>query len=177
LKVNDENSRIRIHYSKAWIRGFGSGSIQKCKGSATLLLSVPYCLSKIDIIRAFFKFSFNPQICTTTPCWLRGSDEILAAIKENLQIGVGEMTKDKLFTLSEVECLGACVNAPMVQINDDYYEDLTVKDTHEILNDLKAGRKPPAGPRSGRYAAEPFGPPTSLIETPPGPGVGVRADL
>jgi len=120
---------------------------------------------------------FHVQICTTTPCWLRGSDEILTAIKENLGIGPGEMTKDKLFTVSEVECLGACVNAPMVQINDDYYEDLTVADTHEILNDLKAGKKPPAGPRSGRYAAEPFGKLTSLTETPPGPGQFVRADL
>ena len=81
----------------------------------------------------------------------------MAACKENLGIGVGGMTDDKLFTISEVECLGACVNAPMIQINDDYYEDLTVADTHEILNDLKAGKQPPRGPRSGRFAAEPFG--------------------
>ena len=117
----------------------------------------------------------------------------MAACKENLGIGPGQMTDDKLFTISEVECLGACVNAPMIQINDDYYEDLTVADTHEILNDLKAGKQPPRGPRSGRFAAEPFGkdpnfsvrridlnftgPATSLTETPPGPGVGVRADL
>ena len=121
----------------------------------------------------------------------------MAACKENLGIGPGHMTDDKLFTISEVECLGACVNAPMIQINDDYYEDLTVADTHEILNDLKAGKQPPRGPRSGRFAAEPFGntpniliyismsriycnfsgPATSLTETPPGPGVGVRADL
>jgi len=120
---------------------------------------------------------YHIQICTTTPCWLRGSDEILTAIKDNLNIKVGETSKDKMFTLSEVECLGACVNAPMVQINDDYYEDLTVKDTNEILEDLKAGKKPPAGPRSGRYAAEPFGEKTSLIEKPPGPGDFVRADL
>jgi len=120
---------------------------------------------------------YHVQICTTTPCWLRGSDEILKAIKENLDIGVGETCKDKMFTLSEVECLGACVNAPMVQINDDYYEDLTEKDMHEILDDLKAGKKPPAGPRSGRYAAEPFGALTSLTEKPPGPGEFVRADL
>jgi len=120
---------------------------------------------------------YHVQICTTTPCWLRGSDEIMTALKENLGIGPGQMTDDKLFTISEVECLGACVNAPMIQINDDYYEDLTVADTHEILNDLKEGKQPPRGPRSGRFAAEPFGPATSLIETPPGPGVGVRADL
>lgn len=120
---------------------------------------------------------YHVQICTTTPCWLRGSDEILKAIKENLNIGVGETCKDQMFTLNEVECLGACVNAPMVQINDDYYEDLTEKDMHEILDDLKAGKKPPAGPRSGRYAAEPFGGLTSLTEKPPGPGQFVRADL
>jgi len=120
---------------------------------------------------------YHVQVCTTTPCWLRGSDEILAACKENLGVGVGHMTKDKLFTISEVECLGACVNAPMIQINDDYYEDLTVKDTHEILDDLKNGKKPAAGPRSGRYAAEPFGKLTSLSEPPTGPGFGVRADL
>jgi len=120
---------------------------------------------------------YHIQVCTTTPCWLRGSDEILEACKKNIGIGVGEMSKDKLFTLSEVECLGACVNAPMVQINDDYYEDLTVKDMDEILNELKAGKQPAAGPRSGRYAAEPFGEPTSLSTPPTGPGFGCRADL
>ena len=64
-----------------------------------------------------------------------------------------------------------------LQISDDYYEDLTVKDMEEILADLKAGKKPPRGPRSGRYAAEPFGESTSLSEPPPGPGFGVRPDL
>merc|ERR1712190_13241 len=108
---------------------------------------------------------YHVQVCTTTPCWLRGSDEFLEACKKNIAIGVGEMSSDKLFTLSEVECLGACVNAPMVQINDDYYEDLTVKDTEEILADLKAGKQPPRGPRSGRYAAEPFTGLTSLTDT------------
>lgn len=120
---------------------------------------------------------YHLQLCTTTPCWLRGSDEILKSIKKNLGISVGETTKDKLFTLSEVECLGACVHAPMIQINDDYFEDLTEKDMDEILEDLKAGKNPPKGPRSGRYAAEPFGGLTSLIEPPIGPGFGVRKDL
>lgn len=120
---------------------------------------------------------YHVQICTTTPCWLRGSDEILDAIKSNLNIDVGETSKDKMFTLSEVECLGACVNAPMIQINDDYYEDLTVQSTNEILDACKAGEKPNPGPRSGRFAAEPLGEPTSLIDPPPGPGFGVRKDL
>ena len=65
------------------------------------------------------QLKFNLQICTTTPCWLRGSDEILTACKQALGVGVGETTKDKMFTLSEVECLGACVNAPMVQVNTE----------------------------------------------------------
>lgn len=90
---------------------------------------------------------YHLQVCTTTPCWLRGSDDILNTIKQKLDLEVGQTSKDGLFTLSEVECLGACVNAPMVQINDDYYEDLTVKDTEEILSDLKCGNKPRPGPR------------------------------
>jgi len=117
------------------------------------------------------------QICTTTPCMLRDSDSIMAAIQENLGIKNGETTKDGMFSLLEVECLGACVNAPMIQINDLYYEDLTVEDTHEILNDLKAGREPKPGPRSGRFASEPLGGLTSLTTPHPGPGFKCRPDL
>jgi len=122
------------------------------------------------------------QICTTTPCMLGGigSDLIMEAIQKNLGIKSGQTTEDNKFTLLEVECLGACVNAPMVQINDDYYEDLTVEDINRILNDLKAGKKPKAGPQSGqnhRFACEPKTGLTSLTEPPKGPGFGVRADL
>uniref|UniRef100_A0A672IWU0 NADH dehydrogenase [ubiquinone] flavoprotein 2, mitochondrial n=1 Tax=Salarias fasciatus TaxID=181472 RepID=A0A672IWU0_SALFA len=117
------------------------------------------------------------QICTTTPCMLCNSDSILEAIQNKLGIKVGETTADKMFTLIEVECLGACVNAPMVQINDNYYEDLTPKDIEDIIDELKAGRVPPPGPRNGRFSCEPAGGLTSLTEPPPGPGFGVRADL
>uniref|UniRef100_A0A3B3YGQ2 NADH dehydrogenase [ubiquinone] flavoprotein 2, mitochondrial n=1 Tax=Poecilia mexicana TaxID=48701 RepID=A0A3B3YGQ2_9TELE len=117
------------------------------------------------------------QICTTTPCMLCNSDSILEAIQNKLGIKVGETTADKMFTLIEVECLGACVNAPMVQINDNYYEDLTPKDIEQIIDELKAGRVPPPGPRSGRFSCEPADGLTSLTEPPPGPGFGVRADL
>lgn len=140
---------------------------------------------------------YHIQICTTTPCMLRDSDSILHAIEKKLGIHVGETTKDKLFTLTEVECLGACVNAPMVQINDDYYvnyfylypnfflkkffyflkEDLKPSDIEQILDDLKAGKKPTAGPRSGRFASEPLAGLTSLKQPPKGPGFGVRSDL
>lgn len=116
-------------------------------------------------------------MCTTTPCWLRGSDAVLDACKSKLGLQIGEMSKDGLFTISEVECLGACVNAPMMAINDDYYEDLSAADTIQILDDLKAGRTPPPGPRNGRFAAEPSGGLTSLTEPPTGPGFGLQAGL
>ena len=90
------------------------------------------------------------QLCTTTPCWLCGSDNIVKASEKKLGIHVGETTKDGLFTLMEVECLGACVNAPMVQINDDFYEDLTAARMGEILDALKAGKPVPVGSQTGR---------------------------
>lgn len=120
---------------------------------------------------------YHVQVCTTTPCWLQGSDDVVKALEKELGIHMGETTKDRMFTLSDVECLGACANAPMIQINDDYYEDLTVKDVKDIIDDIKAGRKPKPGPRSGRFAAEPLGGLTSLSEPPKGPGFGVRNDL
>lgn len=82
-----------------------------------------------------------------------------------------------MFTISEVECLGACVNAPMMAVNDDYYEDLTAKDTEEIIDSLKAGKKPEPGPRNGRFASEPRAGLTSLTEEPTGPGFGVQSGL
>ncbi|KJH52721.1 NADH-quinone oxidoreductase, E subunit [Dictyocaulus viviparus] len=120
---------------------------------------------------------YHLQVCGTTPCMLRGAETIIEAISKKLGINVGETTKDGLFTLAEVECLGACVNAPMMQVNDDYYEDLTVKDTDDIISDLKAGRRPHPGPRSGRLAGEPIGKLTSLVEEPTGPGFGLQDAL
>lgn len=117
------------------------------------------------------------QVCTTTPCMLCGSTEIMDAIKDKLGLKEGETTADGLFTLGSVECLGACVNAPMVQIDDDYYEDLTVKDIEDILGELKAGKKPKPGPRSSRFACEPISGLTSLTKPPYGPGFRVRDDL
>lgn len=122
---------------------------------------------------------YHVQICTTTPCMLGGvgSDAILKRLIKKLGLKPGETSADMLFTLSEVECLGACVNAPMVQINDDYYEDLTVKDIDEIIEELRVGNKPRAGPRSSRYASEPVKGLTSLTEQPKGPGFGLQEGL
>lgn len=120
---------------------------------------------------------YHIQVCTTTPCMLCDSTAIVDTIRNKFGIEVGETTKDGLFSLVEVECLGACVNAPMVQINDDYYEDLTPKDIEFILDEFATGRRPKPGPYSTRYAAEPITGLTSLTEPPKGPGFGVRADL
>lgn len=100
---------------------------------------------------------FHIQVCGTTPCMLRGSETILDTIKKHLGIEKNETTPNQLFTLSEVECLGACCNAPMMQINDDYYEDLDVSSTLKILDDLANGQQPPTGSQIGRKRSEPVG--------------------
>jgi NADH-quinone oxidoreductase E subunit len=98
---------------------------------------------------------YHVQVCTTTPCWLRDSGSIVEACKQTLGIGLGETTADGLFTLKEVECLGACVNAPMMQVNDDYYEDLDPQSTARILDALKRGETPKTGSQNGRKSSEP----------------------
>lgn len=79
---------------------------------------------------------YHVQVCGTTPCWLRGADDIMKTCSKKLGIEKGQTTKDGLFTLSEVECLGACVDAPVVQINDDYFENLTSEKIEQILDNL-----------------------------------------
>jgi NADH-quinone oxidoreductase subunit E len=104
---------------------------------------------------------FHVQVCGTTPCMLRGSDELFAACKKR-GLTKGHTTEDGLFTLSEVECLGACANAPMVQINDDNYEDLTAKTMGAILDALAKGETPKPGPQVERHTSCPEGGATTL---------------
>ncbi len=113
---------------------------------------------------------FNIQVCTNLPCWLRGSELVVSTCERVLGIGVGDTTDDGNFSLSEAECLGACVNAPMMQINDDYYEDLDETSTENILMALKTGRTPTPGPQNDRKGCEPAGGLTTLTETKDGPG-------
>jgi len=108
------------------------------------------------------------QVCTTTPCWLRGSDAVVEACERKLGVGVGQTTEDGLFTLVEVECLGACVNAPILQVNDDYYEDLDGATTETLLDALKTGTPPPPGSLAGRHGSEPAGGRTTLLDIPAG---------
>ncbi|CUM65607.1 uncharacterized protein PRCAT00003255001 [Priceomyces carsonii] len=100
---------------------------------------------------------YNIQVCTTTPCQLCGSDGVMDAIKNHLKIKPGQTTADNLFTFHEVECLGACVNGPMLAINDDYYEDLTPESTVELLKEIQSGKElKKCGPVSGRESCEPL---------------------
>ena len=105
---------------------------------------------------------FHVQVCGTTPCMLRGSDDIMTACKKR-GMAKGHTTADGLWTLTEVECMGNCSSAPMVQINDDNYEDLTADRLDAVLDALAAGQMPQAGTQEpGRHTVEPVGGPTSL---------------
>lgn len=117
------------------------------------------------------------QVCTTTPCWLRGSDEVVAACRRVTGIaGWHETSADGLFTMTEVECLGACVNAPVLQVNDDFYEDLDAASTERLLQALKRGEPPPPpGSVTGRQTSAPAAGPNTLTSLQP-PGVLPREE-
>jgi len=124
----------------------------------------------LEVATFYTMFNMHPvgkyhvQVCGTTPCWLRGSDDVFAACK-NRGMAKGKTTPDGLFTLTEVECMGNCSSAPMVQINDDNYEDLDYDRTVAILDALANGQQPKAGTQEpGRHTVEPVGGPTSLKE-------------
>jgi NADH-quinone oxidoreductase subunit E len=105
---------------------------------------------------------YHVQVCGTTPCMLRGSDDIMAACKKH-GLMKGTTTADGMFTLTEVECMGNCASAPMVQINDDNYEDLDYNSMTAILNDLAEGKQPKIGTQlPGRHTVEPYGGATTL---------------
>jgi len=103
------------------------------------------------------------QVCRTTPCWLRGADKLTETCRRKLGIGLKETTADGNFTLVEVECLGGCVNAPVIQINDDFYEDLDPAKLEAILDKLAHGQKPTPGSQTGRQGSAPVGGPTTLL--------------
>jgi NADH-quinone oxidoreductase subunit E len=123
----------------------------------------------LEVATFYTMFNLSPvgkfyvQLCGTTPCMLRGSEDLKKVCRR--MIGEqGHVTDDGLFSWTEVECLGACVNAPMVQINYDYYEDLTPDILTRLLNDLSAGRTPKPGPQIDRQMSGPVGGPTTLTD-------------
>ena len=106
---------------------------------------------------------FHLQVCGTTPCWLRGSDDVLRACKDAGALkGYGDTSADGNFTLTEVECLGGCVNAPILQVDDDYYEDMDYDSTVKLIEALKRGERPKPGSMIGRQTSAPVGGPQVL---------------
>jgi len=124
-------------------------------------LDMPY-MRALEVATFYTMFNLSPvgrhfvQLCGTTPCWLRGADD-LKAVCRKLIGEPGEISADGALSWMEVECLGACVNAPMVQINDDFYEDLTAETFEALLEKLRAGEKVMTGPQNSRRASEPEG--------------------
>jgi len=129
-------------------------------------LDMPY-MRALEVASFYTMYNLAPvgkyhvQVCGTTPCMLRGSDDVLSAC-QNKGLNKGKTTPDGLFTLTEVECMGNCSNAPMVQINDDNYEDLDFDIMTKILEDLAAGKKIKVGSQTGRKTSEPEGGPVIL---------------
>lgn len=133
------------------------------------LLGMPV-IRVLEVATFYTMFMLEPvgkaaliQVCGTTPCALRGANELIEICKTELG-PKGHMTADGLFTWEEVECLGACCNAPMAAINDYYYEDLTPESFRQIIADFRAGKKPEPGSYSGRKASEPAGGPQTLSD-------------
>ncbi len=130
------------------------------------MLDMPY-IRALEVATFYSMFNLSPvgehfvQLCGTTPCWLRGADDLKAVCRKIIG-EQGNVTEDGKLSWLEVECLGACVNAPMVQINDDFFEDLTADTFERLLEDLRHGREVATGPQNGRQASAPEGGPTVL---------------
>ena len=123
-------------------------------------LNVPE-IKVLEIATFYSMYNLSPvgknhiEVCTTSPCMLRGSDEILVKLKKLTGISTGEISKDCVFSLNKVECLGACVNAPVVKINENYYEDLNLQSVEELINKLRNNKKIKIGPQTSRKGSEP----------------------
>lgn len=132
------------------------------------MLDLAY-IRALEVATFYFMFQLQPvgsvaniQICGTTSCMICGAEDLVAVCKEKIAKRPHMLSADGKLSWEEVECLGACANAPMAQIGKDYYEDLTAEKLGAILDELVAGRVPMPGPQNGRYASEPLGGLTSL---------------
>ena len=123
-------------------------------------ISIPY-IKVYEVATFYTMYNLSPvgkyffQVCTTTPCMIRGAYDIVNVCKKKISENENELSKDKACSWIEVECLGACINAPMMQINDDYYEDLDKEKIEKIINQIQKGEKPKPGSYRGRKNSEP----------------------
>ncbi|MAI05684.1 MAG: NADH-quinone oxidoreductase subunit E [Alphaproteobacteria bacterium TMED87] len=135
------------------------------------LLQMPV-IRVLEVATFYTMFNLQPigkkhiQVCTNLPCLLRGCDQVVKCCKDKLGINFGETTNDKMFSLSEVECAGACVNAPVVAINDDYYEDLTYDLMSKVIDRLVQGENIKIGSMINREGSSPVGNKKTLLEDP-----------
>jgi NADH-quinone oxidoreductase subunit E len=154
-------NQMRRQTGSAWVPVAGMDEVARRLDMAPIRV--------YEVATFYFMFNLKPvgtyhlQVCTTTPCWLRGSDEVVAACRAATGIeGWGETSADGVFTMTEVECLGACVNAPIIQVNDDFYEDLDADSTKQLLEALRHGEPLKPGSVKGRQTSAPDGGPTTL---------------
>ncbi len=136
--------------------------------SIAKMLNMPF-IRVLEVATFYTMFNLEPvgtlvQVCTTTPCWLRGSDAVVDACKKHIHPHQHTLSADGKLSWMEVECLGACVNAPMLQIGSDFYEDIDGPITEQIIADLRAGKPLTPGPANGRRSSEPEGGATSLAD-------------
>ncbi len=139
---------------------------------ARILGMAPIRVYEVGTFYGMFKLKptgkHHLQVCTTTPCWLRGSDAVLAACRHAAgNVPDGEVSEDGMFSVEEVECLGACANAPVLWVGDNFHEDMDGPATEELLEALKRGEEVKPGSAIGRQGSAPEGGPTSLTELPP----------
>lgn len=153
--------QMKRQTGSAWVPLKGMDAVAERLGMAPIRV--------YEVATFYFMFNMKPigkyhlQVCTTTPCWLRGSDEVTEACRHATGIkGWGETSEDKMFTMTEVECLGACVNAPILQVDDDFYEDMDAEKVTALLAALRRGERPTPGSMSGRQTSAPDGGPTTL---------------
>ena len=147
----------------AWVPVKGMDAVAERLGMAPIRV--------YEVATIYIMFNMKPigtyhlQVCGTTPCWLRGSDEVFRACKDAAHVtGYGQTSADGVFTVSEVECLGGCVNAPILCVDDDYYEDLDYDSTVKLIEALRRGERPAPGSVIGRQTSAPVGGPLTLTD-------------
>ena len=155
-------TQMRRATGSAWVPRVAMDAVAERLGMAPIRV--------YEVATFYLMFNTEPvgryhlQVCTTTPCWLRGSDDVEAACRKVTGIqGWHETSADGMFTLSQVECLGGCVNAPLLQVDDDYYEDMDGPAVERLLASLARGERPKPGSMTGRQTSAPEGGPITLL--------------
>ncbi|TDH63877.1 NAD(P)H-dependent oxidoreductase subunit E [Dankookia rubra] len=157
--------QMKRQTGSAWVPNKGMDAVAERLGMAPIRV--------YEVATFYFMFNMKPigkyhlQVCGTTPCWLRGSDEVTRACKDAGHVaGFGQTSADGMFTMTEVECLGGCVNAPILCVDDDYYEDMDYESTVKLIEALRRGEQPAPGSVIGRQTSAPVGGPLTLTDVP-----------